>query len=388
MINSINVNSINNINNTSRINETNNNPQEQYTDNKNLITKYLDSLSAINTTYLSKKYEMLTPSNVEGYNNYREIDDAGNELVNVHYAKDGNFIVQSVKTKSLDGSTIERITKNSSDTNSISLVIKDKNENVLLTRDKSYKKIDDDNAQTVVDGEIYNISGLKSHIIKIEHKGDVVNIDLDKMLNNDVIADKDKYGVSVQRNEKINDEEKEALFAKIKELNGDDLIRLSQSVQTIQYFAGMDEFFVSSDKSLQLQISDKFGPNITVHELGHAFNHKDEVINDLDTLISAGDNYANIRHQTAENYQNNKNNTENDRRFYGKFLDTKQCMQFNNDDEKLANCILQDEIYAESYCLLNTTNLIDFEGGAGCPGRMLSMMKYMPSALVEVNKSI
>ena len=117
-------------------------------------------------------------------------------------------------------------------------------------------------------------------------------------------------------------------------------------------------------------------------------NHKDEVINDLDTLISAGDNYANIRHQTAENYQNNKNNTENDRRFYGKFLDTKQCMQFNNDDEKLANCILQDEIYAESYCLLNTTNLIDFEGGAGCPGRMLSMMKYMPSALVEVNKSI
>ena len=81
MINSINVNSINNINNTSRINETNNNPQEQYTDNKNLITKYLDSLSAINTTYLSKKYEMLTPSNVEGYNNYREIDDAGNELL-------------------------------------------------------------------------------------------------------------------------------------------------------------------------------------------------------------------------------------------------------------------------------------------------------------------
>ena len=36
----------------------------------------------------------------------------------------------------------------------------------------------------------------------------------------------------------------------------------------------------------------------------------------------------------------------------------------------------------------NSTKLADFVDGAGCPGRMLSMMKYMPEALIEVNKQL
>ena len=52
-----------------------------------------------------------------------------------------------------------------------------------------------------------------------------------------------------------------------------------------------------------------------------------------------------------------------------------------------ANLNLQDEIFAEAYCIINSSSNIDIAGG-GCPGRIYSMMKYMPEALLEVNKYI
>ena len=347
----------------------------------NLIERYLQNLSNINSVNIQQNNEKITPSYVEGYDNYIEFDNSGNKIIEVSNKKEGNFIVQNVKTKSVDNIVTERVIKNSADTRLLSLLIKDKNGNVLLTREKSYKKFNDDEAQTIVNGDVYNISGLKNNVITIEHNGKTAILDLDKMISEDVVEGKSDNG-DIIRNSKLSAEEKEKIFSKIKILDGDDLFRLSESVNKLQYFTGMDSFFEEKNKSLQLQTKDSFGQGITVHELGHAYNHKNDI------RYSDDVNFAKIRTVAGARYSNRTNTTTNDKRFYGKFLDTQQCKQFYNGNEDVANLNLQDEIFAESYNLLNSTKLADFVDGAGCPGRMLSMMKYMPEALIEVNKQL
>lgn len=353
----------------------------------NLIEQYLNNLSGTNSINIAKNNEKITPSGVDNYNNYTEFDDFGNEIINVSYSKENNSTVQNVKIKSPSGITTERITKNSEDTKSLNLVIKDKNGNILLNREKSYKKIDNDKAQTIVNGDVYNISGLNSNVITVEHNGETVVLDLNKMLI-DNVADEDPDSNSLPKR-KITDEEKEKLFDKIKALNGDDLYRLSKSVEKIQYFSGMDSFFNHRNKALLLQTKDIFGLDITNHELGHAYNHVNENPDNKGSMLSNRKRFEEIRQQATTLYLNNKTSTANDARFYGKFLDTKYCMERGNYETiEATNRNLQDEMFAESYNLLNTTNIINFDEGIGCPGRMLSMMKYMPEIMVEVNKDI
>ena len=376
-----NINSMDTVKSDSRIGNSNHKTPNIDKPASNLIERYLQNLSNINSLNIQQNNEIITPSAIEGCNNYIETDNSGNKLIEVSNKKDGEFIIQNVKTKSIDGIVTERIVKNSANTRLLHLSINDKNGNILLNREKSYKKIDNDKAQTIVNGEIYNISGLEHNILTIEHNGKTVVLNLDKMLSADVVEDKSDNG-DIIRSSKISAEEKEKLFSKIKVLDGDDLFRLSESVNTLQYFAGMDSFFEEKNKSLQLQTKDIFGQGITVHELGHAFNHKNRV------RISDNEEFAKIRTKANARYSTRNNTTTNDKRFYGKFLDTQHCMQFYNGNETLANLNLQDEIFAESYNLLNSTKLVDFIDEPGCPGRMLSMMKYMPESLIEVNKQL
>ncbi|MCM1338568.1 MAG: hypothetical protein NC191_02725 [Muribaculaceae bacterium] len=359
------------------------------TDSSNLITQYLENLGRMNAVNINKKNEIVTPSGVDGYNNYVEVDNNGNKVVDVSYTKEGGSVVQNVKVKSPSGTTTERIAKNSDNEKSFNLTIKDKDGNVLLSREKSTKKIDTDKTQTVVNGDVYNVSGLSSNIIKVEHNGETVILDLDKMLNEDVVTSKGENDSDVLRDTKITPAEKAALFDKIKALDGDDLFRMSKSTQKIQYYAGQDSFFCANNKTLQIQIDDAWNQGITVHELGHGYNHKNEVSEDISSLLSSNENLSNIRAQAANYYLSNPNpKNGNDERCFGKFLDLKKEMSFFDGNEKLAASNLQDEIFAESYNLLNTTEITDFSDGMGCPGRMLSMMKYLPNALVEVESMI
>lgn len=365
----------------------NNSSQNQYSESPNLIERYLNNLGISNSIKLTKNNEISKPSEIEGFNNYILLDNIGNEITNVSYKKDGDAIVQNIKVKSIDGSTVERITSNSKDTKSLNFIIKDNLGNVLLNQEKSYKKIDKDKAQTIINGKTYNISGLSSDVLSVEHNGETTTIDLNKMLNEDVITGIDKNDKEIIRETKITPEEKEELFAKIKSFNGDDLFRLSQSTNSIQYFSGMDSFFINKNKTLLLQIDKRFDNNVMIHELGHAYNNKNNTHDNINTILSSNENMSKIREQATEQYLNNKNADRNDKRFYGKFLDIDNYMN-HYDNKENAIATMQDEIFAESYSVLNNTDILDFDGGLGCPERILSMMRYMPKAFVEVNNLV
>jgi len=164
------------------------------------------------------------PSGVEDYKNYSEYDKSGKEVASVKYSKEGNYIVQTIKTKSPDGTSLEKTLKNSPNFKHSNIIIKDKDGNILLDKEKSYQKFDNDKAQTIVNGETYNISGLSGNVLKVEHNGNETIIDLNKMLNPDVkllklMTPPEKLKI---RDTKITNEEKEKLFNRIKSLGGDD----------------------------------------------------------------------------------------------------------------------------------------------------------------------
>lgn len=367
-------------------NHTNNNSNLQNLGPENLIVRYLSNLGITNSVGLQQYKEIVTPSGIGNFNNYQLLDKYGNETTKIQYSKEGDAVVQNVKVKSVDGTTVDRTVKNSDGVKSLNMVIKNKNGDVLMTREKTTQKIDDDKVKTVVNGEVYNVSGLKSNVITVEHNGETTVIDLDKMIKDDVIAEKGDES-DVVRDTKITDEEKAKLISKIKSLDGDDLFRLPKSTENIKYFADMDSFYNSDTKSLELQINDIFGLDVYRHEIGHGFNHNNGEV-ESGKLVSDNQTLANIRNLATNNYLNNKTGSDNDNRFFGKFLDKQKYVEIYGDEEK-AISVMQDEIFAESYNLLNTTEIVGYaDGGGGVQGRVLSMMKYVPQALVEVNKLI
>lgn len=381
-INSGSVNNYTNFNFKSEKQEPQTSPMTGLSDS-NLIFIYLKNSGMNNISAVNNRIKVC-PSGIGDYNNYTEVDKFGNKIANIEYSKEGDILVQKLETKSPDGSTLVKTLKNSTDIKTSNITITDKNGKVLLSKEKSYQKLDDDKAQTIVNGEVYNISGLKSDVINIEHNGNSINIDLNKMLNPDVKSlepntSPDNFPI---RSEKITNEEKEKLFNRIKSLGGDDLFRLSKSVEHIQFIENtIDAFFVETGKTLLL--SDKDWENsslITTHELGHAINHSG-----LNDLISDNETYRNVRNYEKENFRNNINMTKGDNFFRSKFLDGNRDLAWTdgngNDDGWESN--LRDETFAESYNLLNTMEIIHYDDEV-LPDRMLSMLKYLPKTLAEV----
>ncbi len=342
----------------------------------------------IQTADLSFKSDRIktTPSGIDDYNNYTEVDKAGNVIADIKYSKEGNALVQTLKTKSPDGTTLEKTLKNSPDFKSMNVVIKDKDGKVLLNKDKSSKKIDDDKTQTVVNGETYDISGLKGDTINIEHNGQKVTLDLNKMLAPEVKmmeekTDPDNYPL---RDKTITDEEKTLLFNRIKSLQGDDLFRLAKSVEHIQYVDNtkMDAFFTDKGKTLLLSKKDwENSAMVTTHELGHAINHLNP-----ENLLSDNKDFQTIRNKEKQNFRNNGDITGTDKFFNTKFIVGNNDLNWSetNDTDTDGN-YLRDETFAESYNNLNNMDIIHYDNEV-LPDRTLSMFKYMPETMAEVDK--
>ena len=329
-----------------------------------------------------------TPSGIGDYQNYTEYNKSGEQVASVNYSKEGNAIIQTIKTKSPDGTTLEKTLKNSPNFKHSNIIIKDKDGSILLSKEKTYQKLDDDNAKTVVNGEIYNISGLSSDVLKIEHNGETTELDLNKMLNQDVKplemrVSPDKFPI---RDKKITNEEKEKLFNRIKSLSGDDLYRLSKSVNTLQLLDenSIESFFVENGKTLLLSPKDWENTHlVTEHELGHAINHYKTT-----TLLSDDDSLKKVREYEKRNYEQNSNNTKGDRLFESKFLFGNPDLAWSDtksDSDELDESNLRDETFAESYNNLNTMDIMHYDDEV-MPMRTLSLFKYLPKTMVEVER--
>ena len=352
----------------------------------NLIFLYLKNQGQNNINpNFTKVY--LTPSQIEDFDNYSEVDKFGNEITTIKHSMDGTSLVQQIKTKSPDGTVLEKTVKNSDNFKSAHIVISDKNNRTLMIKDKSYIKQDENNAQTIVNGEVYNISGLNGDVITVEHNNQKIQLDLNKMLVPEVKllelnTSPDNYLI---REHKITNEEKEKLFNRIKSLSGDDLFRLSKCTEHIQFLDNtkLDAHFVDAGKTLLLSGKDWENSSlITNHELGHAINH----LNTPD-IISNNNLFAGVRNYEKLNFQKYGNLKDTDNAFNEKFITGNPDLNWNNtDNENITDedC-LRDETFAESYNLLNTLDIIHYDDER-MPSRMLSMCKYMPKTLVEVEK--
>ena len=330
---------------------------------------------------------LVVPSGVDDYNNYAEYNRFGNKVVDIQHYKDGDSLIQKISTVSPDGTSFEKLLKNSPNFKSMNILVKDINGNILLSKDKFYKKIDDDKAQTAVNGKVYNISGLSGDVINVEHNGQVIHLDLNKMLVPEVKLLKlrcspDKYQI---RKEPITKEEKEKLFGRIKKLDGDDLFRLAKCVEHLQFLDNtkIDAHFVDNGRTLLLSGKDwENSTLITKHELGHATNHLNP-----ENLISNDIMFKNLRNYERMQFRQNSNMTKGDKYFSDKFLYGNPDLDWGNDGGVIDpdNISLLDETFAESYNNLNTMDIIHYEDEV-IPSRIVSMYKYMPRTMVEVEK--
>ena len=327
-----------------------------------------------------------TPSGVGDYENYLEYDKFGQQVASVTYEKDGDALVQKIKTKSPDGTTLEKTLINSPNFKNSNIVIADKDGNILLSKQKSVTKLDNDREQTVVNGEVYNVSGMQGDVLTVEHNGVIATLDLNKMLNSDVKLLKQRTSSENLpiRDTKITNEEKEKLFNRIKSLSGDDLFRLSQSVEHLQYLdeKSIEAFFVESGKTLLLSPKDWENSHmITSHELGHAIYNQKIRTNKLDES-----GFKNIRNYEKQNFEQHTNNTRGEELLGSKFL-------FGNPDMNWADAeevedddqYLRDETFAESYNNLNTMDIIHYDNEV-MPLRTLAMFRYLPRTMAEVEK--
>ena len=342
----------------------------------------------VNPLNFGQKSEITrTPSGIEGYDNYSETDINGEEVVSVKYSKEGDKIVQNLKTKSPDGTTIEKILKNSSNFKSSNIVIKDINGNTLLSKEKIYSKQNEDSAQTIVNGSVYNVSGLKGNVITVEHNGESVCIDLDKMLDSEVKLLKMRTSPNNLpiRDTKITDEEKQKLYNRIKSLGGDELFRLSKSVEHLQFLdeKSIESFFVENGKTLLLSSKDYLNSNmVTKHELGHAVNHS--AYGREDRSLSDYESFKMIRNYEKMNFKQNTNMTDGDKLFGSKFMFSNPDLEWtdNNEFDEDLEQNLRDETFAECYNNLNSMDIINYDNEV-LPMRTLSLFRYLPKTMVE-----
>lgn len=344
-----------------------------------------------NPTSLGENVVVRTPSVFEDYENYCELDSTGKEIASIKYSKDGNAIVQTIKTTSPDGTTLEKTLKNSNGYKTLNVEIKDKDGNILLSKNKSHKKIDDDRAQTIVNGDTYNVSGLSGDVLTVEHNGEIIQLDLNKMLNPDVKSVQQNISPenSPVRDTKITEEEKEKLFNRIKSLNGDDLYRLSKSVDTLQYLdeKSIESFYSDKWKTLLLSPKDWDGSHMVAkHELGHAINHSG-INRGSDYLLSDSESFINIRAYEKQNFEQTPSKSAMDKFFKSKFLYQNPDFEWldSNHDPDRVEATLRDETFAECYNNLNTMDMIHYDDEV-LPMRTLSVFKYMPRTMAETER--
>ena len=150
----------------------------------NLIKQYLDNLALQNKPQIlgDNSKPIFTPTGIGNYENMLVKDATGKVVQEVKYTKEGNKIVETVNVNSVDGSKLNKVITQDGNKKTMSINVKDKNGNDLINENRTYEKIDDDNAISTHNGQEYKISGLKGNVITVEHNGEKKVIDFEKWL--------------------------------------------------------------------------------------------------------------------------------------------------------------------------------------------------------------
>lgn len=318
----------------------------------NFLSKYINNTAEqnkINVVQNSQKPEY-TPAGFGNFENMTVKDKYGNIIQEVKFTKEGEKITQTVKIKAVDGSSVEKVITQTGSRKTMTLNMTDKNGSSLINETRSYEKIDDDNALSVKNGEVYKISGLGGNVITVEHNGQKHVFDINK-----IIAAKTQNLDQSETGNFITEEQKEFLVSRIKNHPGDIILKFAEEIDSLVFmegdgFEGWYKGYGSYPKELrnnakrELKTCAKADSMLELHELGHAVNE----LNDKSGKQLTDDNFAYIRIRENEMQSFFKNCSANERKVLEKF--TTGALDFGR-------AVAADEQFAEIFGFINNMDI-------------------------------
>ena len=276
-------------------------------ENTNLVICYLESQARNN---VSSAYSVSNPIYTLAFDdieNLKIVDLQGNIVQNVEFKKEGNKLTENIFVKSVNGSTLHKTIVNDVNTKSMEIVLKNKNGEIIGQEVRSYKKLDNDNAISTHNGKTYNISGLSTNVITVEHNGQKTIIDLNSKIQDTM----DNFDGS-PTNTNIDVAQREFLANILKKLSGDLILKFNEEIDKLVLldFDEYEGFYRNDNGVRKLQLSSKVTDDMTfLHELGHAINALDNQGYNNDNRWCDNKNYRSMRSVEMENLRNRCSNS-------------------------------------------------------------------------------
>ncbi len=347
------------------------NQENKQKESGNLILQYLESQANNN---ISSKYNVSAPiwtPAFDKFENLKVLDAQGNIVQNVEFKKDGDKLTEKIFVKAVNGSTVDKTIVNDGDKKFMTLVFRNKNGEITGEENRSYEKVDDDNAISAHNGKIYKISGLSTDILTIEHNGQKTVVDLAKKIQPtlDTIENEPTQ-------KQISKEQKEFLLNRIKKLSGDIILKFDEEIDkmvmldTNEY----EGFFCNDNGIRKLKLSQEVKDDMTfVHELGHAINSIDSKCDDNNYVRwSDNDDFVKSREFELKNFRNRcKNNSiirAMEKFTYDKFIN-KGYVSYKEGQKDA-----QDEEFADMTGFINCMDVNWIHN------RLTSLLQFMPDS--------
>ena len=279
------------------------NEQTSSKETTNLILQYLEN-QARNNIY--SPYNISTPVWTPAFDNcenMKVLDSSGDIVQNVEFKKDGNKLTEEIFVKCVNGSTVNKTIVNDGNKKSMTLTFKNKNGEITGQENRTYEKLDKDNAVSVHNGKTYKISGLSGDVITVEYNGQKKVIDLANKIQPtlDTIENKPTQ-------KQISQEQKEFLTNSVKKLSGDLILKFDEEIdQMVMLDTDEYEGFYRNDNGVRkFKLSQKVKDDMTfVHELGHAINciGLNDKKGDSRILLSDNKDFAKTREIEMNNFR-------------------------------------------------------------------------------------
>ena len=345
----------------------------------NLIKQYLDNLALQNKPQIlgDNSKPIFTPTGIGDYENMLVKDATGKVVQEVKYTKEGNKIVETVNVNSVDGSTLNKVITQDGNKKTMSINVKDKNGNDLINENRTYEKIDEDNAISTHNGQEYKISGLKGNVITVEHNGEKKVIDFEKMVNPETEKlDQSKTGNT------ITNEQKDFLISRLKNRSGDILLTIDKELDKLTFMdeKGYEGWYVGYQDSTERTLKTCAEANnmLELHELGHGVNE----FNDKSGKCWSDVNqeYHSVRDKEIEIF-NQTNKSSDYKQYMQKFMNGEHMLSrgFSKEECKLVGA---NEEFAEAYGFFNNMDIenVNF--------KTTSLVQHMPESVRMVHSQI
>lgn len=358
------------------------NEQTSPRETTNLIMQYLENQARNN---ISSTYNVSTPIWTHAFgncDNMKVLDAQGNVVQNVEFKKDGDKLTEEIFVKCINGSTVNKTIVNDGNKKSMTLTFKNKKSEITGQENRTYEKLDKDNAISVHNGKTYKISGLSGDIITVEYNGQKKVIDLGKKIQPTLDTIENE-----PTNKQISQTQKEFLLNSVKKLSGDLILKFDEEIdQMVMLDTDEYEGFYRNDNGVRkFKLSQKVRDDMTFcHELGHAINRIDsEGDNENKVRISDNKDYAKTREIEMNNFRNRCKNDDiikpMNKFIYDDFI-KKGYMSYEQGQKDG-----QDEEFAEMTGFINCMDVDWINNRVTC---MLQFMPYSTQIIYKKNQEL